>query len=128
MLTALAIIIDNNKILIGKLKNEKLEEYEGIQYVFPSAQTERTEDIQDEVIKEVKMQTSLGVVAMDKIGKRVHPITQNLTEYFLCRVRNTPISISPEADVEKFMWVSKEEISNYMPSLFEKVKDYLQIV
>ena len=83
MLTALAIIIDNNKILIGKLKNEKLEEYEGIQYVFPSAQTERTEDIQDEVIKEVKMQTSLGVVAMDKIGKRVHPITQNLTEYFL---------------------------------------------
>jgi hypothetical protein len=127
MFTALAVIVNNNKILIGKLKNKKLKEYGGIQYVFPSAQTERMEDIQNEVIKEVKMQTNLGVVAMDKIGKRVHPITQNLTEYFLCRVKNAPVSVSPEADIEKFIWVSKEEISTYMPSLFEKVKDYLQI-
>lgn len=32
-----------------------------------------------------------------------------------------------EADIEKFMWVPKKEISVYMPSLFNKVKEYLQI-
>lgn len=127
MLTALAIIVDNNKILIGRLKSEKLEEYGDIQYVFPSAQTEKAEDIRNEVVKEVKMQANLDVVAMDKIGERIHPVTQNLTQYYLCKVKDTQLNISPKADIEKFMWVSKEEILEYMPSLFEKVKEYLQI-
>lgn len=127
MLTALAIIIDENKILIGKLKKQKIEEYGGIQYVFPSAQTERPEDIQNEVIKEVKMQTNLEVIAMDKIGERIHPITNNLTQYYSCKVKDVQVDISPEADIEKIIWVSKEELSEYMPSLFEKVKEYLEI-
>lgn len=127
MLTALAIIVDSNKVLIGKLKKEKLEEYGSIQYVFPSAQTERAEDIQNEIIKEVKMQTNLDVVSMGKIGERVHLITQNLTEYYSCNVKDVQLSISPEADIEEFIWIPKEQLTKYMPSLFEKVKEYLQI-
>lgn len=127
MLTALALIVNSNKVLIGKLKKEKLIEYKGIQYVFPSAQAENAVDIQDEIVKEVKMQTNLDVIALNMIGERVHPITQNLTKYYLCKVKNTRVSTSPEADIEKFMWVPKKEISVYMPSLFNKVKEYLQI-
>ena len=127
MLTGLAIIADNNKILIGRLKKEKLEKYGGIQYVFPSAQTERPEDIQNKVIREVKTQANLDIIATNKIGERIHPITQNLTYYYLCNVKESRISVSPKADIEEFMWVTKKEISEYMPFLFEKIKEYLQI-
>lgn len=75
MLTALALIVNSNKVLIGKLKKEKLIEYKGIQYVLPSAQAENAVDIQDEIVKEVKMQTNLDVIALNMIGERVHPIT-----------------------------------------------------
>jgi 8-oxo-dGTP diphosphatase len=127
MYTALAIITDNNKVLVGKIKPEKINDYGGIEYAFPNGQTNDKESIKQTLIEEVKMQTNLDVTIITKIGERVHPITNNLTEYFHCKkVYNQTLKVSKKADMETFIWIAIEEIKNYMPSLFEEVKDYLE--
>lgn len=125
MQTALAIITKEGKVLIGKLKKEKVEEYGGIEHVFPSAQSEH--DIKNKLIEEVKMQSDLDVIIVDKIGERTHPATNNLTEYYSCKPNSTQqLKVSPDADIEEFIWVEPQQIVDYMPSIFEKLKEYLQ--
>jgi hypothetical protein len=43
MLTALAIIVSEGKVLIGKVKTELIPEYGGLEYVFPSTQPKNEE-------------------------------------------------------------------------------------
>ncbi len=125
MNTALAIITDKDKVLVGKLKLEKIKEYGDIEYVFPSAQT--NDNLQETLIQEVKMQSNLDIEIVDKIGERIHPITNNLTEYYFCKkTSEQEVNVSKDADLEKLLWVTPQEILDYMPSLFDKVKEYLQ--
>jgi hypothetical protein len=124
MKTALAIITQDNKVLIGRLKKEKVADYNGIIYVFPSVQSEN--NIDKELVNEVKMQSDLDICITGKIGDRVHPITHNATEYYSCETTvNQQIKVSPHADIDEFLWIHPQEIDHYMPSLFEKVKKYI---
>jgi|AntRauTorckE6833_2_1112554.scaffolds.fasta_scaffold49461_3 hypothetical protein len=126
MNVALAIIIDEKKILIGKIKAEKLGDYSGLQYVFPCESIQNVDCAEVELVKEVKRQTGLDIKVVEKIGERIHPSTQNNSLYFLCEKNpHQTIDIAKDIDVESFLWVDIVELQSYMPTLFHVVKDYL---
>lgn len=127
MNVALAIILDEKKILIGKIRSGKLSEYGELPYVFPCEHILNEDSAEEELISEVKRQTNLDIEVLRKIGERTHPSTQNLTYYFHCKKDpNQRIEAAKDIDVESFIWVDVDQIENYMPTLFETLKDYLK--
>lgn len=123
---ALAIILDEGKVLIGKIKSGKLDSYGGLPYVFPCESVQDKDSAEEELIEEVKRQTSLDIKIFQKIGERVHPSTKNYTYYFHCEKRpEQAITVSNDIDVESFVWVDVGELEDYMPTLFNTLKVYL---
>lgn len=128
MNVALAIIIDEGKVLIGKIKSEKLSEYGGLPYVFPCESVQGKDSAQEELIKEIKRQTNLDIEVVRKIGERIHPSTQNYTYYFHCKKSpEQMISIPNNIDVESFVWIDIDGLETYMPTLFDGVRNYLKV-
>ncbi|MBP9762326.1 hypothetical protein KBD34_01790 [Patescibacteria group bacterium] len=128
MLTALAIIVSEGKVLIGKVKTELLPEYGGLEYVFPCTQPKNEENTTDALMREVALQCGIRVSIAEKIGERVHPVTNNLTEYYRCeRSEDEAVKASPESDMEQYIWVEVQDIAKYMPSLFEQIVEHLEI-
>lgn len=126
MNVALAIILDEGKVLVGKIKSEKLSEYGGLSYVFPCESVRDKNNAEEELIKEVKRQTSLDIEVVRKIGERVHPSTQNYTYYFHCKKNpEQEISTPNDIDVESFIWTEVGKLQTHMPTLFDGAKDYL---
>jgi hypothetical protein len=112
MRTALGIIIEGNKVLIGKTKKEKLNEYSGLEYVFPSVQPLEDENIEAALIVEIKEQSNLDISIVSKIGERKHPISGNWTEYFHCRIiPPQALKISDNADIGEFIWIELQDVS-----------------
>lgn len=123
---SLSLILDEGKILIGKIKQEKLDEYGELQYVFPCESVQEESNAEEELIEEVKRQTNLDISIVKKIGERVHPSTQNYTYYFHCRKNSDQkITVTSDTDFESFIWCNLNELESYMPTLFGDVKDYL---
>lgn len=126
MNVALAIILDEGNVLVGKIKAEKLSEYGGLSYVFPCESVQDKDTAEEELIKEVKRQTDLDIEMVHKIGERIHPSTQNYTYYFHCKKSpEQTITVANDIDVESFIWIDVNELETYMPTLFDGVKDYL---
>lgn len=126
MNVALAIILDQGKVLGGKIKSEKLTEYGGLQYVFPCESVQDKDSAEEELIKEVKRQTNLDIQVVKKIGERVHPSTQNYTYYFHCEKNpDQTVIAANDVDVESFIWIDPSDLQTYMPTLFDGVQDYL---
>lgn len=125
----LALITETDKILIGKVKASKLEEYGNLRYAFPCEGVENNNDIKNRLISEVKRQTNLDIQVIKRIGERVHPSTRNHTVYFHCSSTSgkEAIDISTTADMEEFIWVNIKDLNQYMPDLYEKVPEYFKI-
>ncbi len=124
---ALAIILKKNKVLIAKIRAEKLGDYGGLVYVFPCESIQDIKNIEKELIQEVKKQTSLDINIIRKIGERIHPSTQNHTYYFHCeKSGEQEVVAAKNIDAESFIWVDINDLTNYMPTLFDELKNYLE--
>lgn len=126
MKTILGIVTDNNKILIGKLKEEQIKNFGGIEYVFPGGKIEEKETGKEAVKREIKEETGLNVSIVTKIGERIHPKTGKEIEYYHCKRLSgfETTKSSDNNDIEKLLWVDTQDLKKYMPTLFDKVKNY----
>ncbi|MFS8130716.1 MAG: NUDIX domain-containing protein [Candidatus Dojkabacteria bacterium] len=124
----LAVIQNNDLILIGKLKPEKVEDFGGIQYIFPGGTVEENEKLVKAVIRESLEETGLNVNVVKEIGFRIHPKTQKEIHYFHCVKVNGELSTDNELndDIDNLEWVKKERLFELMPTLFNEVKIYLE--
>jgi len=122
-----AIIEYQGKILIGKIKEEKLADFGNIPYVFPGGSIESNETPEEAVVREVKEETGLNVEIVKKIGERVHPKTGKTIHYFHCQTTSGQTKLDPSKndDLDSLEWVLIFELSTYMPTLFPTVKEYL---
>ncbi len=127
MKIVLEVITKNKKILIGKVKKNKIEDFGEIEYTFPGGQIQRKEDEKEALKREVKEETGLNVQITRKIGQRIHPKTNIITLYYHCKVMSGKeyIKSSKNDDIDKLLWVRKEKLEKYMPTVFKKVKKYL---
>ena len=124
----MAIIEFNSKILVGKLRAEKIKDFGGIEYVFPGGGVEENENLEKAVIREAKEETGLNVKIVKLIGERVHPVTGKKIYYYHCQsgTDTTNVSSTENDDIESLAWVSKNKLIEYMPTLFPAVREYFE--
>lgn len=122
----LGIIENNGRILIGRVKEEKLDDFGGIQYVFPGGKPKQNELIKEAVVREAKEETGLNVVIIAEIGHRVHPVTKKETYYFHCTSQNKEaiIDTSKNDDIDSWKWVPINQLEKYMPVLSHSIKNH----
>lgn len=127
MKTVIGIITNNNKILIGKLKEEQVTNFGGIKYIFPGGKIEENETSEEAVEREIKEETGLVCEIVSKIGERIHPKTGKEIEYYHCKriegIEDT--SSSENDDIDELIWIDIKDLNQYMPTLFSKIREYL---
>ena len=124
----MAIIEYQEKILIGRVKAEKIKDFGGIEYVFPGGGVEESEPLEKAVIREAKEETGLEIKIVKLIGERIHPVTGKKIYYYHCSVdtEKTTAESSDNDDIESLVWISKKELSGYMPTLFPAVTEHFE--
>ena len=129
MNVALAIITSGQKILICKIKPEKKSEYGGLDYVFPCESINKLDNIELELVNEVKRQFDLDAKVINLIGERKHPATKNQTFYYHCEITSDDnMTATEDTDFESFIWTNIDELENYMPTLFDGVRKFLKSI
>lgn len=127
MQQVLAIIQNEDKILVGKLKAEKINDFGGLEYVLPGGTVEGGESFETAVIREAKEETGLNVEAIRELGFRIHPKTGKEIHYFLCNKASGELSTEDKLndDLEELEWVETKRLLKIMPTLYTKVVEYL---
>jgi 8-oxo-dGTP diphosphatase len=122
------ILTKENKVLIGKVKASELENFGGIQYVFPGGTAEEGEALEAAVIREMQEETGYVVSPVKEISSRIHPKTGKEMTYYHCEVLSgAETTFDPKNDdIERLIWVDISKISTYMPTVFDKVEVYLK--
>lgn len=127
------VVVNGTNVLVGRVTPQKEAEMGGIRYVFPGGKVKildngSPETAEAAVAREVDEETGYRVIADTLIGERVHPRTSALMKYILCTlVENEPRQEAvPNAEIVEVLWVPVERLTEYMPSLFDEVKTYLE--
>jgi len=122
------IIIKNKKVLLGKLKPEKLNDFGGIPYIFPGGTVLEGEKNETGVIREVKEETGLDVKVMKEITSRIHPQTKKEIHYFHCELIDGDLDTSNDLndDIESLEWIEFSKIKEYVPFLFVDLERFFE--
>lgn len=125
---AVLAIIRNEKgeVLVGELKEEKRESFGRIQYVFPGGKVEEGEGPEEAVVREVKEETGLAVKVIELIASRIHPVTNKSMSYYRCEIISEKIN-EIDGELARIIWVPIVELKSYMPTLYNKISEYLKL-
>src|SRR5260221_12727203 len=128
-MTVVGIVTKENKILIGKLFENKVSEFGGIQYVFPGGKVEGNETPEQAVAREIKEEAGVEVKVTAKIAARIHPKTSQEIHYFHCEYLSGKLDLSNKDnnDIEELLWVDLTELEKYVPTVFAPVRLFLKL-
>jgi 8-oxo-dGTP diphosphatase len=124
----LAIITYNKRILIGKIRQQRLANYANLAYVFPGGKVEDGETTEEATIREVHEETGLNVRIVELIDSRIHPLSRKELYYFHCVVQDTDHTprVTPDESIESLSWIDARQLSLYMPHVNPEVTQYLE--
>lgn len=127
MRNVVAIVTNNDTVLMGQVKLSASERFGGLKYVFPGGAVPNHEQVTETVTREVKEETGLDIKIIGKIGERIHPRTEKEVEYYHCKTITGHLTTSSpkNKDIERLIWVKLEELDKYAPMIFDKVVEYL---
>lgn len=126
-------IVINQKGEVLIVKRKKIEQTptgKTLVWVFPGGIQEKDETREERVIKEVLEETGYLVKPIKQIHLRLHPDTNVMVAYFLCKLeKDEPVQEIVEKDeVEEIKWVKPEELKNYFTTDIDpEVKKVLNI-
>lgn len=124
----LAIICNGSKILVGKLRQEKLADFGGLEYVFPGGSVEDNEAPINAVKREVLEETGLQINNFEMIAERVHPVTKYVIQYYFATttVNDTNAKSNKNDDIDEYEWISLAELQTKMPTVFPAVLEFIE--
>jgi len=116
-----AIVTCERGVLIGKRNDGDPP------WTFIAGEIEPGESPADAVVREVKEETGLRVVAAEReIGRRIHPKTGRTMIYLACSpTGKTDVFVGDPDELAEVRWVSLAEANQLLPGLFEPVARYL---
>ena len=115
------IVTSERGVLVGKRTDGKPP------WTFIAGEVEPGESPADAIVREVKEEAGLRVVAAAKeIGRRVHPKTGRMMIYLACSpTGRTDVILGDPDELEEVRWIDLTEVDELLPGLFEPVRAYL---
>lgn len=127
LVNLLAIIYDpqSKRILIGKRVNDpNLKE---LSWVFPGGRPNYKDDLEPNLVYEIKENTRLDVNVKDIVFAKTYPeIREFLSIYYLCEKTADSPNEQVVGNLKELKWVKPTEVTDYFTtSVHPKVLEYL---
>lgn len=130
LVNLLGIIYDasTKMVLIGKRVNDpNLKE---LSWVFPGGRPDYKNDLEDNLMYEIKENTGLDVTVKDVIFSKTYPeIREFLSIYYLCvpTTASANATATAQGNLKELIWVKPSEVTNYFTtSIHPKILEYLK--
>ena len=121
---AVSIVVRNNQVL---LVQRSLKENGLLNWQFPAGKLEKDEDPLNAAEREVYEETGIQCKALEKIGKRTHPLTEVLIHYIACDYIGGTEKIKNNREVKSIKWVKPLDLLAYIPNfLYPGIKEYFE--
>lgn len=100
-----------------------------LSWQFPAGKVEPGESCEEAAVRETKEEAGLDVVAIVRLGERVHPIAGRQVSYTACEMVGGTAHVADADEVAEVAWVTLSEIPQYIPyGLFTPVQRHLDLV
>jgi 8-oxo-dGTP diphosphatase len=117
-----AIVTSERGVLIGHRHDGRPP------WTFIAGEQEPGEAYPDTIIREVKEEAGLEIVAGDVIGERVHPKTGRHMVYVAARSARDDeldVSVGDPDELSEVKWATLVEADELLPGMFEPVREHL---
>lgn len=115
-----AIVTSERGVLIGHRHDGKPP------WTFIAGEQEQGEDCADTIVREVKEETGLEIVAGDFIGERVHPKTGRHIVYVAAQPTQNLDAVEGDPDeLSEVKWARLAEAVELLPGMYEPVHEHL---
>ncbi|MEW1634232.1 NUDIX domain-containing protein [Streptomyces sp. NPDC093801] len=120
-----AVVVHGGRVLLIRRRAPEGQ----LSWQFPAGKVEPGESCEEAAVRETKEETGLDVVAVVRLGERVHPITGWRVSYTACEAAGGTAHVAASDEVAEVAWVTLPEIPQYIPyGLFDPVRHYLDVV
>ncbi|GAA1555032.1 NUDIX hydrolase [Streptomyces globosus] len=120
-----AVVVHEGRVLLVRRRVEEGQ----LSWQFPAGKVEPGESCEEAAVRETKEESGLDVVAVARLGERVHPITRRQVSYTVCELVGGTAHVADADEIAEVVWVTLLEISQYIPyGLFEPVQQHLDVV
>lgn len=121
---AAGVVVFKGQVLLVRRRHPEDE----LVWQFPAGKIEPGETVQQATAREVAEETGLEVVMHTVIGERVHPMTGRHVYYVGCWVFYGDAVVGDEEEIAEIAWVTREQISEYVPyGLYGPVQAWLDV-
>ena len=122
MRVAIGILEKNGKVVLVRRRHKE----KTLEWQFPAGIIKPGENSQDIVIEEFEFATGLLTVINQYLGKRKHPDTNVICEYYALTYKSGDLINQNEKEYSECIWVSVDEYQDYITSnLYPGIKFYL---
>ncbi|MFD6465597.1 NUDIX hydrolase [Streptomyces goshikiensis] len=119
-----AVVVHEGRVLLVRRRVEEGQ----LSRQFPAGKVEPGESCEEAAVRETKEEAGLEVVAVVRLGERVHPITSRQVSYTACEVVGGTAHVADADEIAEVAWVTLSEIPQYIPyGLFEPVHQHLDV-
>lgn len=117
---AVAVVTSSRGVLVGRRRD-------GIpRWVLPGGKIEDGETPQQAAARECAEETGLNVVAGRVIGRRTHPVTDQLITYVACEPSaDTQETVTARNGLVEVCWLRLDQVEERMPDLYAPVRDHI---
>lgn len=108
----IGVVENDNSVLLVKRRTKEGR----LLWQFPAGMIKPTENAESVTIKEIKKETNINCVIIQKIGERIHPDTNVKCYYYQCKYLDGDLKNLDVDENSEVKWVEKKLIKDYITS------------